>query len=350
MTFRDGINKGEAYFDWNTYTYIDPNAGNTTGLNDGTITSADIMQINHYYPFGLNMEGNWNGAAGNNKYTYNGKEWNDDFGLGWNDYGARWYDPAIARWASKDPLAELRVNVSPYQYVQNNPINAIDPTGMLDESFYGGADGKSVKQKGEEFQEAAMRGDFNNNSDNNNKNKKNDGDSNIKNEDQQQPSLDSKFYVISDNPFSTKINEKIFNEAINDIKAGDSETKNSVSAIISFGTMTAINIDNMSKERIAEKMKYVNGEWEKAKRIIKSAKNPEFEKAFSDIASGGSYIKFSNGTQYLQYPNITEQSIRTAIKTQNRIKNALDRIEGVKINFIQTLNKGIVVIHKIPRA
>ena len=29
---------------------------------------ADIKQINHYYPFGLNMEGNWNGAQGNNKY------------------------------------------------------------------------------------------------------------------------------------------------------------------------------------------------------------------------------------------------------------------------------------------
>ena len=41
--------------------------------NDGTVGETDITQINHYYPFGLNMEGNWNGAAGNNKYQYNGK-------------------------------------------------------------------------------------------------------------------------------------------------------------------------------------------------------------------------------------------------------------------------------------
>jgi hypothetical protein len=41
------------------------------------------------------LEGNWNGAAGPNKYQYNGKEWNDDFGLSWNDYGARFYDPAV---------------------------------------------------------------------------------------------------------------------------------------------------------------------------------------------------------------------------------------------------------------
>ena len=60
--------------------------------------NTEVSQINHYYPFGLNMEGNWNGATGANKYGYNGKEWNDDFGLGWNDYGARFYDPAMARW------------------------------------------------------------------------------------------------------------------------------------------------------------------------------------------------------------------------------------------------------------
>ena len=60
--------------------------------NDGVVGSTDIKQINSYYPFGLNMESNFNGAAGKNKYAYNGKEWNDDFGLGWNDYGARFYD------------------------------------------------------------------------------------------------------------------------------------------------------------------------------------------------------------------------------------------------------------------
>ncbi len=107
--------------------------------NNWTIDpNTEISQINHYYPFGLNMEGNWNGAQGSNKYQYNGKEWNDDLGLGWNDYGARFYDPTIGRWLSPDPLAEKFLNWSPYNYGVNNPINVIDPNGMESEWITGG--------------------------------------------------------------------------------------------------------------------------------------------------------------------------------------------------------------------
>jgi RHS repeat-associated protein len=132
VSFRNGINKGDAYYDWNLwpYHYIDPNVGNTTGLNDGVITAADIKQINHYYPFGLNMEGNWQGGAkGDNKYQYNGKELNQDFGLDWNDYGARFYDAALARWNAIDPLNEKFNTTSPYTYVLNNPIKLLDLDG-----------------------------------------------------------------------------------------------------------------------------------------------------------------------------------------------------------------------------
>lgn len=46
------------------------------------------------------------------------------------DYGARFYDPAIARWTTVDPLAEKYLSISPYVYVANNPLSNIDPDGM----------------------------------------------------------------------------------------------------------------------------------------------------------------------------------------------------------------------------
>ena len=73
--------------------------------------------------------GNWYATTSpENKYQYNGKELNEELGLNWNDYGARYYDPAIARWNAVDPLADNPDNIfaSPYCYVLNNPIILID--------------------------------------------------------------------------------------------------------------------------------------------------------------------------------------------------------------------------------
>mgnify|MGYP003873837343 CR=1 FL=1 len=45
------------------------------------------------------------------------------------DYGARFYDPAVGRFLSVDPLAEKYPGMSSYNYVGNNPINNIDMKG-----------------------------------------------------------------------------------------------------------------------------------------------------------------------------------------------------------------------------
>jgi RHS repeat-associated protein len=92
-----------------------------------------VTQENHYYPFGLNMEmDKWSNTPSvpDSKYQYNGKELNDDYGLGLMDFGARMYDAAIGKWNAVDPMADAYHAFSPYAYVLNNPIRLIDPNGM----------------------------------------------------------------------------------------------------------------------------------------------------------------------------------------------------------------------------
>ena len=110
--------------------FADLNGNGRIDQTTGKSTN-EILQENHYYPFGMTHYGSYStntGVGEENRYRYNGKELNEDLGL--YDYGARFYDPTIARWTSIDPLAEIYSASSPYAYVVNNPINFIDPDRM----------------------------------------------------------------------------------------------------------------------------------------------------------------------------------------------------------------------------
>lgn len=48
---------------------------------------------------------------------------------------SRMYDPALGRFWQVDPMADERNWLTPYNFVQNNPITRIDPTGMLDDYY-----------------------------------------------------------------------------------------------------------------------------------------------------------------------------------------------------------------------
>ncbi|MCI5055204.1 MAG: RHS repeat-associated core domain-containing protein, partial [Flavobacteriales bacterium] len=135
IAFDDGRitpSAGSFQFEYSIKDHLGNSRVNFADLNhDNEITEDEVLQRNAYYPFGMEMSKPNQAIIGTeNDYQYNGKEITQDFGLNWYDYQARWYDPAIARWHTIDPLAESFQNWSPYNYVLNKPVNLIDPDGM----------------------------------------------------------------------------------------------------------------------------------------------------------------------------------------------------------------------------
>ncbi len=61
-------------------------------------------------------------------FSYTGRIFDVETGL--LDYRARTYDPSLGKFLSKDPLSFNGGDVTLYNYVQNNPVNWIDPTGL----------------------------------------------------------------------------------------------------------------------------------------------------------------------------------------------------------------------------
>ncbi len=95
--------------------------------------SAALISYEEYHPFGTTSyrSGSTENEVSMKRYKYVGKERDDETGLYY--YGARYYAAWLCRFVSVDPLATERQWLNPYNYVQNNPINRVDPTGALDE-------------------------------------------------------------------------------------------------------------------------------------------------------------------------------------------------------------------------
>lgn len=88
-----------------------------------------VISSQSYYPFGLTFDSYSQENTLNNQFQYNGKEHQDELNLGWIDYGARMYQPEIARWNGVDRSSENYVNQSPYHYAGNNPATFVDYNG-----------------------------------------------------------------------------------------------------------------------------------------------------------------------------------------------------------------------------
>ena len=112
--------------------------GSVRSVIDGD--TGAVVETNDYYPFGKRItpppvaepvEATSQSATSPNRWLFSGKE-SQSFlyaNIPLLDFGARMYNPAIARWTAADPLSEKYYGISPYVYCLNNPTNSFDPDG-----------------------------------------------------------------------------------------------------------------------------------------------------------------------------------------------------------------------------
>ena len=93
----------------------------------GTIDSKK-KELSDYQPYGNRIART---STSYNHWRFSGKEEQKidgtDFGL--LDFGARYYDPWLARWTTQDPLAHKYAGINPYVYCNGDPVNLVDLNG-----------------------------------------------------------------------------------------------------------------------------------------------------------------------------------------------------------------------------
>jgi len=104
-----------------TSTLLIDALGSALALADA---SGSVQTQYSYEPFGVTS---LSGAASANTSQYAGRE-NDSDGLYY--YRSRYYAPTAQRFISEDPIGILGLDVNFYAYVENNPVNFTDPSGL----------------------------------------------------------------------------------------------------------------------------------------------------------------------------------------------------------------------------
>jgi len=102
------------------YYYHFDGLGSVIALTDA---SGNVVETFAYTPYG---EANQVSSLGN-PYLYTGREYDSETGLYF--YRARYYDAKLGRFQQSDPIKHYG-GMNLYSYVQNNPINLIDPSGL----------------------------------------------------------------------------------------------------------------------------------------------------------------------------------------------------------------------------
>ena len=143
---------------YTVYHHITDHLGSVRAITNAS--TGNVVETSDFLPFGTR----WNQTAGSssstltdasNRWRYSGKEEQKALNsyLPLIDYGARMYDPTIARWMSVDPMAEKYYPLSPYNYCLGNPIILVDPQGdtlkindfsIIEAIYHGLEDDKSI--------------------------------------------------------------------------------------------------------------------------------------------------------------------------------------------------------------
>ncbi|MEM9391872.1 MAG: RHS repeat-associated core domain-containing protein [Bacteroidota bacterium] len=93
-------------------------------------SKTNVVYSSDYYPFGYQYNEYQRTASTDVRYRFQEQEYDKRAGL--NVFKYRDQDPLTGRFLQVDPISEEREWLSPYNFVQNNPINRVDPDGALD--------------------------------------------------------------------------------------------------------------------------------------------------------------------------------------------------------------------------